>query len=118
MARNNKEAVPSACPIDLTCLGMCSWTNCPGNADVVNSKPHLPSVEEPHPSVSLLRIQPLPSVERFATVTDKELAKLSEGLIPANTNTIVGGIYVIVIVVVASHRFVKMNAQSLVAIVL
>ena len=59
-----------------------------------------------------------PSVERFATVTDKELAKLSEGLIPANTNTIVGGIYVIVIVVVASHRFVKMNAQSLVAIVL
>ena len=77
---------------------------------------HLPSVEEPHPSVSSLRIQPLPSVERFTTVTDKELAKLSEGLIPANTNTIVGGIYVIVIVVVASHR--KMNAQSLVAIVL
>ena len=118
MACNNKEAVPSACPIDPTCLGMCSWTNCPGNADVVNSKPHLPSVEEPHPSVSSLRIQPLPSVERFATVTDKELAKLSEGLIPANTNTIVGEIYVIVIVVVASHRFVKMNAQSLVAIVL
>ena len=85
---------------------------------MVNFKPHLPSVEEPHPSVSSLRIQSLPSVERFATVTDRELAKLSEGLIPANTNTIVGGIYVIVIVVVASHRFVKMNAQSLVAIVL
>ena len=85
MACNNKEAVPSACPIDPTFLGMCSWTNCPGNADVVNFKPHLPSIEEPHPFVSLLRIQPLPSVERFATVTDKELAKLSKGLIPANT---------------------------------
>ena len=90
-------------------LTLSTIANCPGNADVVNFKPHLPSIEEPHPSVSSLRIQPLPSVECFATVTDKELAKLSEGLIPANTNAMVGGIYVIV---VASHHFVKTNAQS------
>ena len=81
---------PFACPMDPYCVGMCSWTGCPGNADMATFEPHpesapslLPindadatlNTNEPHPS----------STGRFALVSDQEIAKLSEGLVPQNT---------------------------------
>ena len=80
---------------------MCSWTCCPGNADVETpelylptstSKPHLSTSSEsqpllPHPSSVSLPLQPHPSSAsgRFIRVTDQELSKLAEGLVPQNT---------------------------------
>ena len=29
-----------ACPVDPFCLGMCSWTGCPGNADLATTESH------------------------------------------------------------------------------
>ena len=143
-----------ACPFDPFCLGMCSWTCCPGNADVETPEPHLPTSTskphlsthsesqpllphpssasgslplQPHPSsasrnlplqpypppASRLQLQPHPSSAaygslplqpnpssasglqlqphpssasgRFKRVTDQELSKLAEGLVPQNT---------------------------------
>ena len=84
-----------ACPVDPYCLGMCSWMDCPGNADRVNPT-------EPHPANESLLLPPIesstsasaytpsnhsaePHPLRFAVASDQELAKLAEGLIPANT---------------------------------
>ena len=81
---------PFACPVDPYCVGMCSWTGCLGNADMATFESHpesapslLPTndakatlnANEPHPS----------STGRFALVSDQEIAKLSEGLVPQNT---------------------------------
>ena len=90
MAGVNETTEPFACPVDPYCVGMCSWTGCPGNADMATFEPHpesapslLPTndadatlnANEPHP----------PSTGRFALVSDQEIAKLSEGLVPQNT---------------------------------
>ena len=90
-----------AFPFDPFCLGMCSWTCCPGNADVETPEPHLPTSTSkphlstpsesqpllPHPSSVSLPLQPHPSSAsgRFKRVTDQELSKLAEGLVPQNT---------------------------------
>ena len=48
MATYNGEGIlfarsPASCPVNPFCLGLCSWTSCPGNAD---SEPHpLPELE-------------------------------------------------------------------------
>ena len=85
MACHTKETSSSACPVDPSCLGMCSWTNCPGNADSVNFEPHpISSGSKPLPLTSC-KLQPASRLERFAVVTDQELAKLAEGLTPLNT---------------------------------
>ena len=85
MTCHTKETSSSACPVDPSCLGMCSWTNCPGNADSVNFEPHpISSGSEPLPLTSC-KLQPASHLERFAVVTDQELAKLTEGLTPLNT---------------------------------
>ena len=90
MAGVNETTEPCTCPVDLYCVGMCSWTGCPGNTDMATFWPHpesalslLPTndadaklnVNEPHPS----------STGRFALMSDQEIAKLSEGLMPQNT---------------------------------
>ena len=90
-----------ACPVDPFCLGMCSWTGCPGNADLASTESHelelhppnnspeplpLPSTpsttvqSEPHPLPSILSIVPVEpnphiSSGRFAAASDQELAK-------------------------------------------
>ena len=87
-----------ACPVDPFCLGMCSWTGCPGNADMAISEPH-PGRElslEPHPSssasastlpgVAAFVDEPVPlTAGRFALASDEEIAKLAEGVVPQNT---------------------------------
>ena len=35
-----EENASFTCPVDPFCLGMCSWTDCPGNADVAIREPH------------------------------------------------------------------------------
>ena len=98
-----EEIFAQACPIDPFCVGMCSWVDCPGNADVANL--------EPHPELELSTVSPLPPTsaaatasaysaidqphapllsgcntsERFVFATDEELAKLAEGVVPPNT---------------------------------
>ena len=86
MASKN-EATEMTCSVDPYCLGMCSWTDCSGNADVAINYP------EPHPEPEPL---PLPSTETsnephptsgcFAIASEQELAKLAEGLVPLNTS--------------------------------
>ena len=64
-----------ACPFDLYCLGMCSWTGCPGNADVATpvSWPHAQlerppfCANEQHPSTA--------TTSRFG---EEELSKLAD----------------------------------------
>ena len=94
-----EETFAQACPIDPFRVGMCSWVDCPGNADVANLEPH-PELElsvSPLPTTSAAATasaidQPHPpsfsgcnTSERFAFATDEELAKLAEGVVPANT---------------------------------
>ena len=69
------ENQTSVCPVDSYCVAMCSWTDCPGNADA-----------EPLPERELLpsTIRPQPTA-RFALASDQELDKLAEGLVPENT---------------------------------
>ena len=77
-----------ACPVDPFCLGMCSWTGCPsGNADMATLEPH-PQNEQLQPPTSTISEaeQPHPAKStRFALASEKELAKLAEGLVPLNT---------------------------------
>ena len=88
MASIDVTAEPFALQFDPYCLGMCSWTACPGNADVaIPASQSLPKSEcdlslgpspyanESHPSMSL---------SRFAYAS-KELSKIAEGITPANT---------------------------------
>ena len=105
MAGVNETTEPFACLVDPYCLGMCSWTGCPGNADMATFGPHpesalslLPSdmaIFGPHPESALSLLptndtdatlnanEPHPSsTGRFALVSDQEIAKLSEGLVP------------------------------------
>ena len=92
----NEEATCQACPLDQFCLGMCSWTGCPGNADVVVSGPHLPddtgSVPlQPHPSSASANLPHSSSASgRFKLVSDQELSKLADGLVPQNTAKMTG----------------------------
>lgn len=69
------EIETSVCPVDCYCVAMCSWTDCPGNADA-----------EPLPERELLppTVRPQPTA-RFALASDQELDKLAEGLVPENT---------------------------------
>ena len=90
MASFDFTSEPFACPFDPYCPGMCSWTGCPGNADLaIPASQPLPESEhdlslrpppcanEPHPSVSS---------SRFAFASEEELSKLAEGITPANTS--------------------------------
>ena len=91
-----------ACPVDPFCLGLCSWTGCPGDAD---SESHLKlttsaSVQLLPPSTSngtstctshsneLHPPESSPSRnKRFSKFVDnEELALLLKGMTPANTN--------------------------------
>ena len=78
-----------ACPVDPLCLGLYSWYGCPGNADMSTSRPHPEREPLLHPSgpstsTAINASEPLP-VGHFAFVSDQEIAKLSEGLVPQNT---------------------------------
>ena len=74
-----------ACLANAFCLGMCSWTGCPGNADMATSKPRPGHEQPPLPSTSNTTLEPHPSSGRFALVSDEELSKLGQGVTPANT---------------------------------
>ena len=88
MASVDFTTEPFACPFDPYCLGMCSWTGSPGNADMATeSMPwSLPEHDlslrspscsnEPHLSTSS---------SRFAFASKKEMSKSAEGITPANT---------------------------------
>ena len=78
-----------ACPFDPHCLGMCSWTAFPGNADVTTPVPWpLPEFERDLslcPPSCASEPQLSMSSSRFAFASKEELSKLAEGITPANT---------------------------------
>ena len=89
--KETTETFAQACPVNPSCLGMCSWVGCPGNVDVAK-KPHPEREHElsPLPTTSAVALaratssagaidQPHPSSDRnvsgrFAFATDQELA--------------------------------------------
>ena len=73
-----------ACPFDPYCLGMCSWTSCPRNADV--ALPVSPECDLSLRPPSCANEQNLSvSTSRFAFASKEELSKLAEGITQANT---------------------------------
>ena len=72
------ENETSMCPVHSYCVAMCSWTDCPGNANMEPLPEHelLPPTIRPQPSMSTVQ---------FALASDQELDKLAEGLVPENT---------------------------------
>ena len=82
-----------ACLFDPYCLGMCSWTGCPGNADV-GTLASWPCRHTPNSNAHLLALmshtrQWLLCTSCFAFASEEELSKLAdlvdEGFTPANT---------------------------------
>ena len=69
-----------ACLFDPYCLGMCSWTGFPGNADVAMSAswPH-PELKRP-PSCANEPHSSTATTSRFAFASEEELSKLAEGV--------------------------------------
>ena len=62
MAGVNETNETFTCPVDSYCLGVCSWTGCPGNADMAKSGPH------PECEASLI-----PSINAGTTLNTNEL---------------------------------------------
>ena len=82
-----------ACPFSAFCLGMCEWTDCPGfKAKTTPPNETLPT--NTPPTTDTMAAAPLSSSslpngtsKRFSTfVDDEQLAVLSKGVVPANTD--------------------------------
>ena len=94
------EMDAQACPYDQFCLGLCEWTDCPGQLTATPHPNNLPNSTplSPAPTVAQAAssytldtneaaIDLPPSHERFSLfVDDEKLAVLSKGMIPANTD--------------------------------
>ena len=78
-----------ACPYSPLCLGMCEFY-CPGQSTKTPPSVTSPPTIQPLPQMTLAAVEPLlPSCnyELFSEfIGDKELAELSQGLIPSNTS--------------------------------
>ncbi len=72
-----------ACPANPYCLGMCSWTACPGNADSADFADSEPHPEQPIPAIPT-PTQHAAESKRFASfIENDELTALSKGMTPA-----------------------------------
>ena len=88
-----EEVTESVCPFSSSCLGMCSWTDCPGGVDRVNSEtgPHPETELQLLPSASCsnsskIEVHPSPSQGRFEFASENQLQELAKGHIPQNTS--------------------------------
>ena len=83
-----------ACPISNSCLGMCEWTGCPGTRAVESiatssstASNYATEPTRPSPSHTPIPAPAGSSSTCFATfVNDEQLAVLSKGVTPVNTD--------------------------------
>ena len=100
------EMDAQACPYDPFCLGLCEWTDCPGQLTAMPHPNNPPNSAPPSPATMIAQapgshtldfskaaIGLPPSHERFSSfVEDEKLAVLCKGMIPAK---VLSGLFLI-----------------------